>query len=218
MNSATSFDSFFDRVRDTVGIASQTELAGLLRVNRSAVSQAKKRGVVPRTWIYALSRAYGLSPDWLEAGAGSPYMPAHSGEAEGVVMVPKVSAKLCAGGGSHLTDDDVLERLPFREDWLRRRGSARAMVLMDVFGNSMEPEIREGDVVLVNTTATDIYAGGIYAVGVEDTVMVKRIEKRPGTLVLLSDNKEYEPVQLRGEEIDSVRIIGKVAWIGREYR
>ena len=53
---------------------------------------------------------------------------------------------------------------------------------------------------------------------IDDTIMVKRIEKHPGKLVLLSDNREYLPIFLTNEEIDSVRIIGKVLWICRELR
>jgi len=53
----------------------------------------------------------------------------------------------------------------------------------------------------------DILAGSIYAVGIEDTIMVKRIEKHPGKLVLRSDNKDYEPVYLSRNEMDSFRII-----------
>ena len=90
------------------------------------------------------------------------------------------------------------------------------MVLMDVFGNSMTPEIKDGDTVLVDQSQKDIFAGSIYAVGIEDTIMVKRIEKHPHKLVLLSDNKEYAPIFLTQGEMDSVRIIGKVLWICRE--
>ena len=91
------------------------------------------------------------------------------------------------------------------------------MVLMQVVGNSMEPELREGDMVLLDQSKTDVYAGGIYAVGVEDTVMVKRIEKRPGQLVLHSENTDYSPIMLAGDELANVRIIGKVLWLSREY-
>ena len=92
------------------------------------------------------------------------------------------------------------------------------MVLMEVFGNSMEPEIKEGDVVLIDQSRRDILAGGIYAVGVEDTVMVKRVEKMPGALVLRSDNTDYAPITLSGGELDTVRVIGKILWVSREYR
>lgn len=92
------------------------------------------------------------------------------------------------------------------------------MVLMEVVGNSMEPEIKEGDLVLIDQARTDVLSGGIYAVGVEDTVMVKRVERLPGTLVLRSDNIDYTPIHLSGDELSNVRIIGQILWASREYR
>jgi len=56
---------------------------------------------------------------------------------------------------------------------------------------------------------------GIYGWGIEYTIMVKRIEKYPGKLVLRSDNKNYEPVYLSRNEMDGFRIIGKIVWISR---
>jgi len=82
----------------------------------------------------------------------------------------------------------------------------------------MEPELKHGDTVMIDTSQKDILAGSIYAVGIEDTIMVKRIEKHPGKLVLISDNKDYEPVYLSQNEMESVRIMGKVVWISRDIR
>ena len=92
------------------------------------------------------------------------------------------------------------------------------MVLMDIFGNSMEPELKDGDTVLIDESQKDILAGAVYAVGIDDTIMVKRLEKHPNKLVLHSDNKDYSPIYLQGDEINSVRIIGKIIWICREFR
>jgi phage repressor protein C with HTH and peptisase S24 domain len=92
------------------------------------------------------------------------------------------------------------------------------MVLMDIFGNSMEPELKDGDSVLIDESQKDILAGAVYAVGVDDTIMVKRVEKHPNRLVLLSENRDYSPIFLKAIECQSVRIIGKVIWLGREFR
>ena len=92
------------------------------------------------------------------------------------------------------------------------------MVLLDVVGNSMEPELKEGDTVLIDESQKSILAGAIYAVGIEDTVMVKRVEKHPNKLVLLSENKHHNPIYLQNEEMNKVRIIGKVIWMGRELK
>ena len=123
---------------------------------------------------------------------------------------------MCAGGGSFEVDADVEGYYSFRQAWLAGKGSADQMVLVDVFGNSMEPELKDGDTVLIDQARTDIIAGAVYAVGVDDTIMVKRIEKHPNSLVLLSDNTRYAPIHLEREEMDSVRIIGKVIWACRE--
>ncbi len=70
----TQFDSFLKRVFSATGIDSQTELANILRVNRSAITQARKKESVPANWILQLFRTYSLNPDWLETGNGETYL------------------------------------------------------------------------------------------------------------------------------------------------
>jgi phage repressor protein C with HTH and peptisase S24 domain len=188
----TKFDSFLQRVFEATGITSQTELASALNINRSAITQARKKDSIPDKWILQLYRSFGLNPDWVETGSGQKFHK-HSDSNDSIFNnIPKVRAR-------------------FRKDWLRTKGAINKMVLMDIFGNSMEPEMKDGDTILIDESQKDILAGAIYAVGVDDTIMVKRLEKHPNKLVLLSDNKQ-------GGEIDSVRIIGKVIWICRELR
>ena len=211
------FESFFERVAAATGIRSQTELAATLGINRSAVTQAKKKGTIPASWVLGLSRKFGLNPDWLEKGTGDPKENKFCYDPE-FDKIPKVNARLCAGDGSFEVGSDIQGFYAFRKDWLSRKGSAGKMVLMDIFGNSMDPELKDGDTVLVDESQKAIIAGALYAVGIEDTVMVKRVEKHPNSLVLQSDNKDYAPIFLRESEMDMARIIGKVVWVGREYR
>ena len=115
-------------------------------------------------------------------------------------------------------DAEIQGFYSFRKDWLRKKGSYKQMVLLDIFGNSMEPEIKDGDMVLLDQSQKDIIAGTLYAIGIEDTIMVKRMEKRPNKLVLLSNHKDYPPIFLGREDADMIRIIGKVIWVCREIR
>jgi phage repressor protein C with HTH and peptisase S24 domain len=131
-------------------------------------------------------------------------------------MIPKVKARLSAGSGSFEVGSNIEGYYSFQKEWLRGKGSSKHMVLMDICGNSMEPELRNGDTVLVDQSKTEILAGAIYAIGIDDTVMVKRIEKLPDKLVLISENERYSPTYLQGEEVNNVRILGKVIWICRE--
>jgi phage repressor protein C with HTH and peptisase S24 domain len=212
------FDIFFERVTQATGLRTLSDLADLLEVNRSAVTQARKKDSVPATWLLHLYREKGLNPDWLEGGPGPDIVALDAQGNQRYRAVPKVKARLCAGGGSFEVASEVEGFYSFENVWLQRKGDADQMVLMDVFGHSMEPEIKEGDTVLVDQSQKDVIAGVIYAVGIDDTIMVKRLEKHPHKLVLLSDNKEFAPIFLSSEEMNSIRIIGKVLWICRELR
>ncbi|MEE8398596.1 MAG: helix-turn-helix transcriptional regulator [Desulfobacterales bacterium] len=213
-----TFDSFLKRIFETTGITSQTELASALNINRSAITQARRKDSIPAKWVLQLYRSFGLNPDWIETGKGQPFHQEPGAPDDIFSSIPKVKARLSAGGGSFEVGSEIEGYYAFRKEWLDTKGSINKMVLMDILGNSMEPEMKDGDTILIDESQKDILAGAIYAVGVEDTIMVKRLEKHPNKLVLLSDNKDYAPIFLQQAEIESVRIIGKVLWICRELR
>ncbi len=214
----TEFESFLQRVFEATGISTQAGLSSALNVNRSAITQARNKNSIPDKWLLQLFRSYGLNPDWLETGVGQMFINKPGCNGSEFQNIPKVKARLCAGGGSFEVGSEIEGYYAFRRSWLKSKGLAEKMVLMDIFGNSMEPEIKDGDTVLVDESQKNILAGAFYAVGIEDTIMVKRIEKHPNKLVLLSDNNAYSPIYLQEEEINNVRIIGKVVWICREFR
>ena len=216
--SAARFESFLQRVFQATGVTSQTELASVLKINRSAITQARKKNSIPDKWILQLYKTFGLNPDWVETGSGRTFIKKSASDDSIFKNIPKVKARLSAGGGSFEVGSEVEGYYAFRKDWLTTKGNRNKMVLMDIYGNSMEPEMKDGDTILIDESQKDILAGAIYAVGIDDTIMVKRVEKHPNKLVLLSDNKDYSPIYLQGNEINSVRIIGKVIWISRELR
>jgi len=216
--SASRFEYFLQRVFQATGVTSQTELASVLKINRSAITQARKKNSIPDKWILQLYKTYGLNPDWVETGSGQTFIKKSASDDSIFKNIPKVRARLSAGGGSFEVGSEIEGYYAFRRDWLTTKGNRNKMVLMDIFGNSMEPEMKDGDTILIDESQKDILAGAIYAVGIDDTIMVKRVEKHPNKLVLLSDNKDYSPIYLQSNEISSVRIIGKVIWISRELR
>ncbi len=213
-NNNPRFETFYRKITRHLGITSQTELAARLGVNRSAITQAKHNDSVPDAWVLKLAEAFDVDPFWLKTGAtGDP--PPFS-EKRQLVTIPRVHARLHAGGGSFEVDQAVASHHAFDRGWLRRRGSPARMVLMDVIGDSMSPVIEEGDTVLIDQSQKTVYAGRIYAVGIDDTVLVKRLEKHPQKLVLLSANSAYQPLHVDPEAAEGVRIIGRVIWICRE--
>lgn len=206
---SNQFQTFMHRLAQGAGIRSQSELAAILDINRSAITRAKSRDRVPEQWIVRLSRLFDLDPDWLREGQSS---------LDRFVEIPVVTARLGAGGGSHVLDADVRGHMAFRRAWLHQKGRPRDMVLMQVIGDSMEPTIQEGDYVLIDQSQKEIYSGGVYALGLEETIMVKRLDKHPHELIVLSSNSRYSPIILQGDELETVRIIGRVIGVWRDLR
>lgn len=133
------------------------------------------------------------------------------------MTVPMVRAKLSGGGGSFETEGEVVGYYAFRTDFLSRKGAPDSMVLFQVAGHSMSPVLENGDTVLVDQSQNDIIPGHIYAVGIDDTVVVKRIEIEPGVMILKSENPEYGKFDVPTHESANLRVIGRVVWSAREY-
>lgn len=215
------------RMMQAMNLTTQSALAEELGVSRGAVSDAKAKDKIPAEWMLKLFRGHGLNPFWMETGRGAMYLdqgtvredlPGGPGRSEeGFDFIPLVEAKLSGGGGSLETEDRVLGYYAFRRTWLNGRGKIDAMRLMRVTGQSMEPTLEDEDVVLVDLSQQDILAGKIYAVRMDDEIVVKRLEKKPGLLVLVSDNRRfYDPLEVAVGEQLNVQVIGRVIWMARE--
>lgn len=134
-------------------------------------------------------------------------------------LVPKVKARLGAGS-SLITDGEQAGLYAFRKDFLRRIGldGNGELALFDVMGDSMAPTIQHMDTVLVSMRETEPVNGQIYAIRVDDELLVKRILRTPGKLVVKSDNPAYESFEIDlAEPSANVEIIGRVRWQGRVY-
>lgn len=217
------------RLMRALDASTDAELARALGITPQSVSGARKRGDVPPAWIQACAAQTGVNAHWLFFGRG-PMRLAEAGEDElpcasvdcesALVTIPLAEARLSAGTGSLEVSAAQEGGYAFRSDFLRRKGNPRRMVLMRVSGDSMVPEIFDNDVVLLDRGQTDISPGRLYAVGFEDAIYIKRVDKLPGKIILHSVNPAYPPLSLdlRGDGADQFRVIGRVLWSGREYR
>lgn len=87
-------------------------------------------------------------------------------------------------------------------------------------GNSMNPEMREGDVVIVRYQST-VESGDIAIVAINgDTATCKKVKFVDDGLYLISYNPEYQPMFFSNKEIASLPItfLGKVVEVRRTIR
>ena len=225
-----NFDATYRRLLQGASAANDSELARALGITPQSVKGSKDKSKIPSSWITKISKENEVSADWLLYGVGAmkrgaagaaagQVVPDDEAMAAGLVLVPKVKARLSAGGGSFETNGGVSGLFAFRAQWIRSKGKAGQMVLMEVAGDSMEPVICDNDTVLIDQSQTEVLSGKVYAVGIDETVVIKRVDVAPGKLLLKSENKDYEPIEVPvGEDAGSVRIIGRVVWWCREAR
>jgi phage repressor protein C with HTH and peptisase S24 domain len=139
---------------------------------------------------------------------------AHSPE---FALVPRLDVQASAGGGRLAFSEDPLEYLAFQSSWLRTRGINPASArILSARGDSMEETIRDGDVLLVDTSIDRVKDNAIYVVSYGDMVLVKRIHGRiNGSLQLISDNPKYPAEEVSPGEVAMLNIAGRVMWFGR---
>jgi phage repressor protein C with HTH and peptisase S24 domain len=91
-------------------------------------------------------------------------------------------------------------------------------MVIQVEGDSMTPELRENDVVLINKNTKAVsLGGGIYAIKWNEKILVKRLQVNPqtGSVLIKSDNPTYETMETN---LDDIEVVGKIIWYGRELR
>lgn len=62
--------SALERVFEVAERRTQTDLADLLGIKQSSISDAKKRNVIPAEWLVKLLRLKGINPEWILTGLG----------------------------------------------------------------------------------------------------------------------------------------------------
>ncbi len=86
-------------------------------------------------------------------------------------------------------------------------------------GNSMEPRMREGDVVIVRKQDTAESGETVVVLVNGDSATVKKIKYGPDGITLMPTNPSYDPIFYSASEVGSlpVRVIGKVVELRAKY-
>ncbi|MEN8222071.1 MAG: transcriptional repressor LexA [Acidobacteriota bacterium] len=95
-------------------------------------------------------------------------------------------------------------------EWMVDKGGDK--VALRVQGESMrDAYIREGDIVIIKKTP-DAESGDMVVALMEDsTITLKRLKKREGSVWLIPENPEFEPIH------DPFELVGKVIGVLRRY-
>jgi phage repressor protein C with HTH and peptisase S24 domain len=136
------------------------------------------------------------------------------------VYISRLSARPRAGTGGLETDAEYEGVYAFHSSFVERKGgSPQTMKIFQVAGDSMTPILDHGDLIMINEKEIYVRSGLIYLLRLEDEIMVKRLENRPGELLVLkSDNTRYTELIIdKKDESINYQIFGRMVWSCREY-
>ncbi|AZY50107.1 hypothetical protein C0J09_13970 [Bordetella avium] len=217
------YEDWKDKRRARGESASQETVAALLGFSsQSSVSQYVN-GKIPLN-INALvkfSELFGCAPEDISMDLAKDIQriaeaaPEDNSQQE-FVQVRRLDVQLSAGHGQIVVSEDEKGRLSFRADFLRSAGAKpEETFLVSVKGDSMEPLIPDGALILVNRGSTSIMNGKVYAFRHHGEVLVKRLYKGNGGFIARPENPAggYPDMHLSFDDSE-IEIIGRAFWVG----
>ncbi len=194
---------------------SQQKIADYLNVSRSTVAMWETGGIQPSFEVLEkLATYFGVTTDYL---LGRSTDISHTTPRKGV-RIP-VYGNVAAGvpilAIENYDSDDP-------DDWEEideKMAANGEYIALRIKGDSMEPKISTGDVVIVRLQP-DAETGDIVVAMVNgDEATVKKLKKRPEGILLIPSNPKYEPMFYTNEDIENlpVRILGRVVELRAKF-
>ena len=155
-----------------------------------------------------IAKETGVDLNWLITGEGSPEGGSSSTD---LVFVPQLPVRASAGAGAVVEQEQPAAMLAFSRRWLREHGvSPSHASVITVWGDSMEPTLRDGDLVLVDTGQNEPHREGIYVLRMGEDLLIKRLAFGLDHITIISDNPAIKDEVVPRERLDDLAIIGRV--------
>lgn len=206
--------------------------AGAMGVSKSLVSDWLNKGVsITAINLFRIAQRSDLSLNWLLTGQGPARLKEilaawAAAEREtpyacferDYVLVPQVAVMAGDGSGVTIRSEQIVNHLAFKADWVRGNMGldAARLVLVTIRGDSMEPTLKAGDLLLLDMRVTQVHNDAIYVLRRDADLVAKRLQRGfDGSVLIRSDNSAYETQVVPPERAGQLEIIGRVVWNGR---
>jgi phage repressor protein C with HTH and peptisase S24 domain len=158
----------------------------------------------PRNVLERLATVYNVNLNWLIHGKGQSGLDAET------VEIELLDQEAAAEQGREIENYIEKQYIPILYDFLRPH-NPQTLKAVHVKGDSMIDErINDGDIAIFNIKQTE--GNGIYVVSVRNTLLIKRVDFDPAnkTIELISANPAYETRRYSGNELEGIRVEGRV--------
>lgn len=184
----------------------QSDLVEKTGISKGALSSYISGRYTPKQQnIFLISKALNVNEAWL-MGNDVPMQRNAQVTQSGAVVIPvlgRVAAGIPLTAAEYIIDTEEISQAMANDG---------EYFGLQVKGDSMEPRIKNGDVVIVRKQSDADDGDLVIALVNGDDAVVKRLKKYKDGVALISNNPAYEPMYFCNDEIDSkpVEILGKV--------
>jgi phage repressor protein C with HTH and peptisase S24 domain len=214
MENELTLKRFTDLRRD-LGFT-QAEFAALIGVSNTTADIERGRTKLSGKVVSELLKQFKINPLWLFGESDQQYL-----ETSNTSVIPKVvtvdteqndnmvlvNAKAAAGYPQNIADTSWYQQLPAFDLPIPefRNATYRGF---QIEGDSMLPNLHPGEWVLARAIEhiDHVNANKMYVVVLQDSIMVKKIEKRPNSnnITLVSLNETYPPYSIKPFQIQEI--------------
>ncbi|ELB2105249.1 helix-turn-helix transcriptional regulator [Vibrio parahaemolyticus] len=194
---------------------SQDELAHGVNLTKSTISQWELGKAYPkRKNIIQLSDFFDTTVEYLEHGirTESELKEKESDDSEYCDEIKTIPfyhhVNAAAGSGVRNSNESHrfihIKELPCL--------NVQSLFCITASGDSMEPVIKHGSLLVIDSSQTNIVDGKMYVFQQDDFLRVKIFSYEKNQIRVSSYNKEYGDEIYRFDELTNLKIIGKVVW------
>ncbi len=192
---------------------SQDELAHKLNLTKSTISQWELGKAYPkRKNIIQLSDFFDVAVEFLEHGIRSESELKESKNADyhNEIKTIPFYHHVNATAGNGVCNSNESHRFIHIKDLPCL--DIQSLFCIKASGDSMEPVIKHGSLLVIDSSQTHIVDGKMYVFQQDDFLRVKIFSYEKNQIRVSSYNKEYSDELYRFDELTNLKIIGKVVW------
>lgn len=209
-----NFSTTFKNLRKSMGFT-QDEIANKLKIAKSTVSMYETGKRQPDfKKLIEIANLFNVNMDYLlgRSDISLAFSTNKSGNNSGL-WIP-VLGRLTAGIPINMVTD-IIDQEQITEEM----AASGEYFALQIHGDSMEPRMKDGDVVIVRQQ-DDAESGEIVIATINgDDATCKRLKKYAEGIMLLSTNSAYEPIVFTNQDIIElpVKILGKVVELRAKF-
>ncbi len=222
-----TFNEIYKRILFVANCQTQIDLAGILEISQSSISDAKRRQSVPSDWLIKLYDKFGVNPDWLREKKEPMYL-------RGIATIDEENSHFVledvSRGFMAKVYDTFCEKTPdgytfkpLDEVVLPKNLQKCTSHVFNHNGNGMDPSIPRLALVGIsakkNEETMPVISGELYAFHLpQEGIIFRRIFQNiaDNTYTLCFEHPEL-PKNIISFESLQEKLLGKVTWVLHKF-